>query len=67
MSTVSPDDAGDEDPETLDTEILPGQLAYVIYTSGSTGRPKGVMVSHANLVNQCLWMRDQFRLGPKDR
>ena len=47
--------------------MLSGSLAYVIYTSGSTGAPKGVMVSHANLLNQTLWMREQFALHPGDR
>ncbi|NME81482.1 amino acid adenylation domain-containing protein, partial [Rhodococcus sp. 105337] len=40
--------------------------AYVIFTSGSTGRPKGVAVSHAAIVNQMLWMRDEYDLGPDD-
>ncbi|KWV33766.1 non-ribosomal peptide synthetase [Micromonospora rifamycinica] len=45
----------------------PGQAAYVLYTSGSTGRPKGVVVTHANLVNLLLAMRDRLRFGPADR
>ncbi|MDX5312489.1 MAG: amino acid adenylation domain-containing protein, partial [Rhodococcus sp. (in: high G+C Gram-positive bacteria)] len=40
--------------------------AYVIFTSGSTGRPKGVAVPHAAVVNQMLWKRDAFDLGPDD-
>ncbi|MGW0801595.1 amino acid adenylation domain-containing protein [Nonomuraea sp. NPDC002799] len=42
----------------------PGELAYVIYTSGSTGRPKGVEVTHHNLANLLLAMRDQLDAGP---
>ncbi|MGV5049106.1 amino acid adenylation domain-containing protein [Rhodococcus pyridinivorans] len=40
--------------------------AYVIYTSGSTGQPKGVAVSHAAIVNQLVWKREFFGLGPSD-
>ena len=35
-------------------------LAYLLYTSGSTGKPKGVMVSHKNLLNFLLGMKDIF-------
>ncbi|AHF17054.1 non-ribosomal peptide synthetase [Niabella soli] len=40
-----------------------GDLAYLLYTSGSTGKPKGVMVSHKNLLNFLLSMKDIFRTG----
>ncbi|GIH09758.1 hypothetical protein Rhe02_78250 [Rhizocola hellebori] len=58
----------DAEPATvLGPAATPANVAYAIYTSGSTGRPKGVVVSHANLVNFQLAMRDRLRLGPKDR
>uniref|UniRef100_UPI000B2E34AF amino acid adenylation domain-containing protein n=1 Tax=Rhodococcus ruber TaxID=1830 RepID=UPI000B2E34AF len=46
--------------------LRPDHLAYVLYTSGSTGRPKGVAVPHAAVVNQLLWMQDQFGPGAGD-
>ncbi|MFG1797739.1 amino acid adenylation domain-containing protein, partial [Nocardia sp. NPDC049149] len=46
--------------------LRPDNTAYVIYTSGSTGRPKGVAVSHRAIVNQQLWMLDEYRLTAAD-
>src|SRR5690606_17780392 len=46
--------------------LRPGNTAYVIYTSGSTGRPKGVAVTHHAIVNQQLWMLDEYRLTEDD-
>ncbi|WP_245910083.1 non-ribosomal peptide synthetase, partial [Nocardia amikacinitolerans] len=46
--------------------LRPANTAYVIYTSGSTGRPKGVAVTHHAIVNQQLWMLDEYRLTADD-
>ncbi|WP_156371355.1 non-ribosomal peptide synthetase, partial [Nocardia arizonensis] len=46
--------------------LRPDNTAYVIYTSGSTGRPKGVAVTHRAIVNQQLWMLDEYRLTADD-
>ena len=40
--------------------------AYVLFTSGSTGTPKGVCLTHANLANFLLSMRDTPGLGEDD-
>ncbi|RBO83050.1 amino acid adenylation domain-containing protein [Nocardia puris] len=40
--------------------------AYVLFTSGSTGRPKGVAVPHGAIVNQMLWMVDEFGIDADD-
>ncbi|NML39136.1 non-ribosomal peptide synthase/polyketide synthase [Chitinophaga sp. G-6-1-13] len=44
----------------VDIDPQPEQLAYVIYTSGSTGTPKGVMITHRNLSNYLLSVRDRY-------
>lgn len=44
-------------PEKGDlSPVKPEELSYIQYSSGSTRFPKGVMVSHANLMANCLGM-----------
>jgi long-subunit acyl-CoA synthetase (AMP-forming) len=49
--------------EDIDTSILsgferpsPNDVAVLPYSSGTTGLPKGVMLSHRNLITNCLQM-----------
>jgi long-chain acyl-CoA synthetase len=47
-------DVNKEEINRISEQILPKDLATLIYTSGTTGVPKGVMLSHRNLVSNCL-------------
>jgi len=51
----------------LDVAIAPNDIAYIIYTSGSTGLPKGVLVTHQNLLNFLVAMKEMFHPGERTR
>jgi acyl-CoA synthetase (AMP-forming)/AMP-acid ligase II len=57
------DSAAVLDEATGDRLILhpePGSLAYLQYTSGSTGSPQGVMVTHANVMKNLGYIRNDL-------
>ncbi len=41
----------------------PDALACVIHTSGSTGLPKGTLLEHRALLNNILWLQENWPLG----
>lgn len=40
--------------------VTPEDLAFIQYTSGSTSNPKGVMVSHGNLIHNCMLIKHKY-------
>ena len=53
--------------DAIAAAVQPGDLATLIYTSGTTGQPKGVMLSHANLLSNCLAIVPLMDGHPDDR
>ncbi len=53
--------------EEIKKSIQADDLASIIYTSGTTGQPKGVMLSHTNLIKNCLAAAEVFDLNTEDR
>ena len=57
-----------EDDQFQEIEIPePNDLAYILYTSGSTGKPKGVKITHLNLLNFLVSMRNTPGMLPGEK
>ncbi|MCK7534630.1 MAG: AMP-binding protein [Marinilabiliales bacterium] len=54
-----------EEVNKIKDSIHETDFATLIYTSGTTGASKGVMLSHKNMVQNCLAANDVFKLNRK--
>jgi long-chain acyl-CoA synthetase len=53
--------------EKIKAAVIPEDLATLIYTSGTSGHPKGVMLSHENLVTNCMICAQIIQSASQDR
>ena len=50
------------DTSYLDIDVDPDQMSTLLFTSGTTGAAKGVMLSHRNLVSNCMQLSMYFKI-----
>ncbi|GCD93045.1 non-ribosomal peptide synthetase [Embleya hyalina] len=55
------------EPAPAPMPVRPANAAYVMYTSGSTGTPKGVTLTHRDIVNGVLRLRDEVGIDAGTR
>ncbi|MCC6488112.1 MAG: SDR family NAD(P)-dependent oxidoreductase [Candidatus Hydrogenedentes bacterium] len=67
LKWIAVDDAGGDADTWRDRNCQADDIAFLQYTSGSTSSPKGVMVTHANLLHNCGYIRDAMRATSEDR
>lgn len=61
---LATDTVSDDEADRWQTSaVTSSDLAVLQYTSGSTGTPKGVMLTHANIMHNCMLITTAFETG----
>ena len=65
MDTQLTDEMLEKINEKMDL-TKPEDICFILYTSGTTGQPKGAMLTHNNVIGDCMEIARALRAGPDD-
>lgn len=67
LQWLATDEIANRPEEWRDPAVGGDTLAYLQYTSGSTNTPRGVMLTHRNLLHNCLLIHECFGHTPESQ
>ena len=65
MDTQLTDEMLEKINEKMDL-TKPEDICFILYTSGTTGQPKGAMLTHNNVMGDCMEIARALHAGPDD-